>query len=437
MKSSKVLAALVTMGLAAAVATPAMALENQFSGSFTSYYDLSNYSASYNMAQPLKDASTENYFVQRVRLGYTAKASEDVKLVTKFEFDYGWYGNSSYDSPKGGRNQGGGLGADSVQMETKNLYLDLNVVKGLNAKIGMQGNSDAFKGLIFDADMAGVLLSHEYDKASVSAGFFRFGDNTNVSTWSNIDTIGKYTQDMFSLDGKYSISKDLKIGAAYYYFGDNRVPAATAKVHTLGLNAEGAVGPVALSGFVLSQFGDYNSTKDAEGYAFNLGAKMPLGGGTGRTEFLYASGGKDGKSLYIPRSPIGTEGGGFYDNEMIMLSRDKNAYTIDNAIVYDANNSDQGVIFASAGYDYPFTPKLSGSANLGLGWVAKDVAVVKHDSKYLGTEVNCEVNYKLMPSVTLGARAGYVVLGDYFKNTDAGKTPDDPYDVKLIAKFSF
>ena len=35
MKSSKVLAALVTMGLAAAVATPAMALENQFSGSFT------------------------------------------------------------------------------------------------------------------------------------------------------------------------------------------------------------------------------------------------------------------------------------------------------------------------------------------------------------------------------------------------------------------
>ncbi|MFZ4856433.1 MAG: porin [Desulfuromonadaceae bacterium] len=431
MKSSKVLAALVTLGLAAAVATPAMALENQFSGSFTSYYDLSNYTAV--GGTPVKDAPTENYFVQRVRLGYTAKATEDVKLVTKFEFDYGWYGNSSY--APGGRNQGGALGADSVQMETKNLYLDLNVVKGLNVKIGMQGNSDAFKGLIFDADMAGVLLSHEYDKASVSTGFFRFGDNTNVSTWSNIDTIGKYTQDMFSLDGKYSISKDLKIGAAYYYLGDNRVPAATAKVHTLGLNAEATVGPVALTGFALRQFGDYNSTKDAEGYAFNLGAKMPLGGGTGRTEFLYASGGNDGKSLYIPQSPIGSEGGGFYDNEMIMLSRDKNAFTIDNAIVYDANNGNQGVMFASAGYDYPFTPKLSGSANLGLGWVAKDLA--NHDSKYLGTELNCEVNYKLMPSVTLGARAGYVVLGDYFKNTDAGKTPDDPYDVKLIAKFAF
>ena len=48
MKSSKIMAALVTLGLAAAVATPAMALENQFSGSFTTFYDISNYSASGN-----------------------------------------------------------------------------------------------------------------------------------------------------------------------------------------------------------------------------------------------------------------------------------------------------------------------------------------------------------------------------------------------------
>ncbi|MDD2736931.1 MAG: porin [Desulfuromonadaceae bacterium] len=472
MKSSKVMTALVTLGLAAA-ATPAMALENQFSGSFTSYYDLSNYSAA--GGTPVKDAPTENYFVQRVRLGYTAKATEDVKLVTKFEFDYGWYGNSSYGA--GGRNQGGAIGADSVQMETKNLYLDLNAVKGLNAKIGMQGNTDAFKGVIFDADMAGILLSHEYSNAGVSAGFFRFGDSTNSSTWAGIDKIGKYTYDMFTLDGKFNINKDIKVGAAYYYIADNRDNGSTTttittptggplspigqlsdgtlvynplttfsttttttpnprndtKVHTLGLNAEAAVGPLTLTGFVLGQFGDYNASKDADGYAFNLGAKMPLGGGTGRTEFLYASGGNDGKSLYVPQSPIGSEGGGFYDNEMILLSRDKNAFTIDNAIVYDANNNNQGVIFASAGYDYPFTPKLSGSANLGLGWVAKDLA--NHDSKYLGTELNCEVNYKLIPSVTLGARAGYVVLGDYFK-TAAG-SPDDPYDVKLIAKFAF
>ena len=189
-----------------------------------------------------------------------------------------------------------------------------------------------------------------------------------------------------------------------------------------------------LSGFALGQFGDYDTKNSAKGYAFNVGAKMPLAGGTGRAEFLYASGGKDGKSIYNPQSSGDIEGGGFYDNEMIMLSRDKNATTIDNAIVYTVNNGNEGVVFASAGYDYPFSPKLSGSANLGFGWVAKEL--VHHKSKYLGTEFNCEANYKLMPSVTLGARAGYVVLGDYFKPA-VGSTPDNPYDMKLIAKFSF
>ena len=457
MKSSKVMAALVSLGLAAAVATPAMALENQFSGAFTSFYDLSNYSASGALAN---NAPTQNYFVQRVRLGYTAKANDDVKLVTKFELDYNWYGNSSYAV---GRGSGAALGADSVNIETKNIYADLNFPNKIGAKIGMMGYNDAFKGIIFDADMAGVLLAHEYDNAGVTAGFFRFGDGTNASTWSGIEEIGKYTHDMFALDAKYSVSKELRVGAAYYYISDNRStgstttpsagpigqladgtpiyattttftttanPANDTKIHTLGLNAETSVGPLTLNGFALTQFGDYDAAKKAKGYAFNVGAKMPLAGGTARSEFLYVSGGNN--ALYVPASAGGTEGGGFYDAEMIILNRDKNATTIDNAIVYDVNNRNQGLIMGSLGYDYTFTPKLSGSVNAGFAAVAKSTG--PNDSDYLGTEINCEANYKIMPTVTLGARAGYVVLGDYFK---ASPELDNPYDVKLLAKFAF
>ena len=463
MKSSKVMAALVTLGLAAA-ATPAMALENQFTGAFTSFYDISNYSAAgndgstSNLIGLAKNAKTENYFVQRVRLGYTAKASDDVKLVTKFELDYTYWGNSSYTV---GRNSGGALGADSVNLETKNLYLDMNLCKNLNAKIGMMGYNDSFKGIIFDADMAGVLLAHDYDKAAVTAGFFRFGDR-------NTTTIGKNTYDMFALDGKYSISKEIKVGAAYYYIGDNRtngstvIPSAGAtgqtadgtpiyapgttfttranpnndiKVHTLGLNAEVGVGPLTLTGFALSQFGDGPNAQKAKGYAFNVGAKMPLVGGTVRSELVYAGGGKN--ALYVPASAGGTEGGGFYDAEMIMLNRDKNATTIDNALVYDSNNFNQGLIMGSVGYDYTFTPKLSGSANAGFAAIAKEAkAATSNESKsnYLGTEINFETNYKILPAVTVGARAGYVFLGDYFKNSPKF---DNPYDIKLIAKYAF
>ncbi|MDD2900306.1 MAG: porin [Desulfuromonadaceae bacterium] len=467
MKSSKTLAALVTLGLAAAAATPAMALEHQISGAFTSYYDLSNYSAAGNdgFATNSKglstDAKTENYFAQRVRLDYTAKANENVKLVTKFELDYNYWGNSSYTAAGGG---GAALGADTINLETKNLYLDLNVVKGLNAKIGMQGYTDAFKGIIFDADMAGILLTHAYDKAAVSAGFFRFGDTSAASK------LGKYTHDMFSMDGKYNISKDITVGAAYYYIADNRDNGSTitpsalptgqaadgtpiyattttftssanprndTKVHTFGLNGETTVGPLILNGFAVAQFGDIgtvNNTNKAKGYALNVGAKLPLAGGTARAALLYAGGGKN--SLYHVAT---AEGGFYFDNEMTILGRDKNATSIDNAIVFDANNYNQGVIFASVGYDYEFTQKLSGSANLGFASAAKtDKSVTDNKSDYLGTEINCEANYKLMPAVTLGARAGYVVLGDYFKsNTGAHGTYDNPYDIKLIAKYAF
>lgn len=463
MKNSKVMAAFVTLALVAAAATPVMALENEFHGSYTIFYDLTNYTAAGNYGWAgqsnftglAKDAKTENFVPQRVRLGYTAKANADVKLVTMFELDYSYLGNSSYVNA---RNGGGGLGADTVNIETKNLYLDLNLPNKVNAKIGMQNNTDAFKGMIFNYnDMAGLQVSQDYDNAKLTAGLFRFSDRA-------MSTLGRYTNDMFTLDGKFNVSKETKVGAAYYYIGDNRengsitTPSAApigqaadgspiyatsttftktakpnndVKVHTLGLNAETVVGPLTLNGFVLTQFGDLSSTQKAKGYAFNLGAKMPLAGGTVRSEFLYAAGGKN--SLYVTASDNGgTEGGGFYDNEMIFLSRDKNNYGIDSAIVYDVNNFNQGVIVGSVGYDYPFTAKLSGSVNVGFAAVANSIGANKSD--YLGTEINAETNYKLMSDVTIGARAGYVFLGDYFK---ASPALDSPYDVKLIVKYVF
>lgn len=428
----KLLVLAAATALSAATAVPALALENEFSGSFVSFYDLSNYSASGNNAYESPadglnarglrdDAPTQNYFVQRVRLGYTAKASDNVKLVTRFELDYNWWGNSSYAN---GRGQGGAIGADSVNIETKTLYLDLNYPM-LGTKIGMMPNTDSFKGIIFDADMAGIMFSHNYTNAGVNAAYYRWNDNWD---WTNDRTIGKETVDLLQLDGKYSINKTTKVGGAYYFIQDD---LRDAEVHTLGLNAEGAIGPVTLNGFALKQFGDLSATDDAKGYAFNVGARMALAGGTLRSEFLYVSGGDD--ALY--NAANGTEAGGFYDSEMIMLNRDKNATSIDNAIIYDVSNYGQGVIQGSVGYDYAFTDKLSASANAGFAAIADSNANTTPggDSDYLGTEINAEVNYQLTSNVTLGARGGYLFLGDYFDAIDA----DDPYDLKILARYAF
>lgn len=435
MKSSKVMAALVTLGLAAAVATPAMALENQFNGAFTTYFDVSNYNAEGVLK---KDAPTANYFEQRLRLGYTAKVNEELKLVTKVEFDYGNWGNSSYDNP-GGRNQGGALGADTVNMELKSAYLDWKLPSAkLAAKVGMQPFDDAFKGIFVSADMAGILLTHEYAQATATAGFFRWDD-------TSANTLGKDIRDMFVLDGKYSLNKDTNLGAAYYFVSSNNVamtnaPIEDQKIHTMGVNAATKIGVVSIDGFLVYQFGtDYVANKDKSAFAGNVGASMKLNKGTARTEFLYVSGDKNNSSensFYTPAAKKFTQynysESGFYNNEMVILSRDKNAMTNDNAIVSNVNNANQGVIFGSVGYDYPFTSKISGSANAGFAAVAKDNGGV-HESNYLGTEINGELNYSYSDSLNFSARAGYVFLGDYFKGNDY----ENPYDAKLIVKYSF
>jgi len=171
----KLPAVAAAVALTAVGATSALAIEHQFGGAFTTYWDLSNYNPS-GVIQ--KDAPTANYFEQRVRLGYTGKASNDLKLVTMFEFDYSFWGNNSYDNGGPGRGKGGALGADTGNLETKSLYLDWNIPsQKLNAKIGMQPFDDAFKGIFVGADMAGILLNHSYTNATATAGFFRWDDS--------------------------------------------------------------------------------------------------------------------------------------------------------------------------------------------------------------------------------------------------------------------
>ena len=102
------------------------------------------------------------------------------------------------------------------------------------------------------------------------------------------------------LDGMYAVAKDFTVGGAYYHFGDNTP-------------------------------------------------------GTARTEFLFVSG-DDGKSSSKTNAfyALGGEHG-YYDNEMVILGRDKNAYTTDNSIICNAGNKDQGQIGGYLGYDLPVT----------------------------------------------------------------------------------
>ncbi len=462
MKRSSALAAVLTLGIAA-TATSALALENEFHGMFSARYINSNFNrtattnygpndGTYDPSGKTKNQYSANFVEQRARLQYIAKANADLKLVTHFELDYAYWGNSSFGFNAGsgtpaGRNGGGALGADTVNFETKSIYLDANPFKNVNMKLGMMPNNDAFKGVVFDADMAGLLLSSSYGKFSPSVGVFRFAD-----TGSGSDAVlGHKAADMVMLDAKYAVSKDLKIGGAYYFFRDNSSFTAAntdVKMNALGLNAEYTRGPLTLNGFAIYETGTVNK-RYTNAFAGNLGAKVKVGPGTARTEFLYISGDNDtnpghGTAFYAVNGQANGEHG-YYDNEMVILGRDKNAYTTDNAIVFNSNNKDQGTIGGYIGYDLPINAKLTTAFNAGFAAVAKENANKplntktgkKNESNYLGTEINAEATYQLLEGLSASTRVAYVILGDYYKDVAINGTPENPYDFKLIFKYAF
>ena len=476
MKCNKKFLAVAAAGvLTVATAVPALALENEFHGKFIGQYMMSNFNgsvvtdgnntATYMPAGLPKNAPDANFFDSRARLNWIAKVNDNVKLVSLFEFDYAFWGNSSFTT---GRNQGGALGSNAANFETKQAYLDLNLPScPTNLKIGMQPLDDSFKGVFVSDNAPGILASTPFGALTTSLGFFRFFDSGFLRDSSGPvggRTLGRNTMDFYLLDAKFKLNKETQIGGAYYAVDEGRraggsgssspivATAADAAVyHTLGLNAETTAGPLTLDAFVLYQFGKQHDTTGARrtlsAFAGNVGAKLKVGPGTARTEFLYTSGDSDPASGKVKsfQSTIGAFGvvpsDGYYSGEMAILFRDKYAMTIDNAIVDSQNNMNQGVIAGTVGYDMAFTKKLSGSANAGFAAVAKSNGNPQRsttsDSDYLGTEVNAELNYQVYDNVSMGARAAYVFLGNYYKNVASNGTPDDPYAIRLRVNYTF
>src|SRR5512138_3321633 len=104
---SRLLAVVAVSALGVGAAVPAMALENEFHGmyrlrGFVSNFDdsaagavaIGNQAGSKNFG---KDAPTYSYLEQRARLMYIAKANDNLKLVTHFEFD-SRFGDTSYNA---------------------------------------------------------------------------------------------------------------------------------------------------------------------------------------------------------------------------------------------------------------------------------------------------------------------------------------------------
>ncbi len=480
----RLLTVVAASALTAATAVPALALENEFHGMFRLKTFISNFDdgggGTQYSADPTKPGSlnkkhpgTSNFIEQRARLLYMAKANDDLKLVTHFEIDSRW-GDNSYNSNNTTRNNGAAIGADQVNLETKNVYLDFNVPSTpVNVKLGLQFWNLGYKGIILNDDQAGVSATAKFGDGALNFAYFRLDDalsggsyiangsgaatTTATGATSVVNpTPGNRTRDFLTIGGKYNVSKDLKVGADYVllYSDILRNSQDRTDIHMFGVNGEYVFGPALVDGFFVYQTGTLGRAglagrggQTVNAFAANLGGKVKAGPGTARANVLYISG--DGKPNSGDRNDFQTimERGAttnahsFPGSEMVLMLDNKYNHTAAQAVVKDLNNNAQGLIGGFLGYDVNIG-KFFVYSNLGFGAVAKDngFGPKPHESNFLGTEFNTEIGYKLYDNLTVSVVGAYMLLGDYFKGQAldvVGADPENPYTARLMVSYAF
>jgi len=459
--NKKIMVAAAAGALAVAAAVPAMAIENEFHGSIMFRSFLSNMDSATNAPAGATSIDprtwnstrrTNNYTEQRTRLQYIAKASDDLKLVTQFEIDTQW-GNTAGNAGGGG----GRVDTDAINIEVKHAYLDFNLGKSVNAKIGQQAYKDTIKGLFVDADLPMAYVTVKAGKAyKLGLGYSRFND-TGLAVMGNATHNGKTTADLYVIDNTMTFGKNAKATLSYYLNADNTVANGDKKVHTFGLGGQAKFGKLTVDGFAAMQAGYRNNTGNQNvnyhGWAANAVAKMPVGPGTLKMGGLFVSGDNQAGSAYGHNNgwqSLSSNGGlnanqtqnSYNDGAMMILTRNTNLVgTNTDAFI---RRPITNIALAHAGYDAKVTDKLSAMANVGMAWAPASNpganTLYRNGSDYMGTEINMMTKYQLYKNLDVRLQAAYMILGSYYKNTsatDATKYPADPFTTSLGIRYAF
>jgi hypothetical protein len=441
---------LLVLGLAAALVfaftLPASALENQFGGYWrTRFFANVNFAGETNTDAGL-DSEDQDYYVvdTRTRLYYTAILNENLKLVTKFEYDTEW-----------GTGPLGDFGADGKEFEIKNTYADFKVGP-LETKVGIMGTVLG-RGFVMDNDFSGLQLVHRATDAFWLRG-----------TWlkENEGSIGKDTND-FDIDA-YALEAGIQLGEAAFiqpyivwrYSDDASDFNSTASSCTgacepepavvstadeesifwLGVDANFTLGSASIwasASYVTGDLDNKDSTldQDVSGYLLALGASMPVGPMGIHGQVFWASGDDDpadddrdefrgltesyywaeilGYGTFDAQLPAGSPGDSISNIWAVNIGgslKPVEKLTLKGDIWYAQLVEDESGPGATAANNY------SGEDDLGV-------------------EVDLVATYQLIEGLNLDLIGAYLFAGDAISTN--GENDDDPYEVGARLSLSF
>ncbi|GAB4255846.1 MAG: membrane protein [Deferrisomatales bacterium] len=375
---------------------------------------------------------------QRFRAKYTLGLNEYVSVTYYGEVDI-QYGDASYATS---RNQGGAIGGDTVNLETKNLYLDVKIPETpVSARLGLQGFADHWDWTVILADMAGFTFRAKLEMADVMAGYFKLqeGDANGL--------IGNNTEDDIDLwavqVGVKPPMDGLKLGLDGLYLNDNDFDGTGNKnLYWVGAHAGYKVAGVDLSGWFAYNFGEASSTSDVNAWMVNGKAAYSVAGAGVSLRLFYTPGDDDSDADQEWFHPVkatetfamATDGLMIFTPDITWTTLGQYGHAFTDGVY--AGNGAWGAILSGS-----FTPPavqaayVKGAAGYFSTTDGKDNGAQDDD---LGFEVAGRVGYKLADAVDLSLNGAYAWLGDFYAGTGGGgKDPDDAYTAYFMVNVGF
>jgi len=450
------------LALVAFTAPSAMATDISASGFYRAFPTLSNFQDG-SGGPSLRDGTVEAeqtnaYVAQRFRVKWQF-GNENVKATWYLESDMNW-GNGAGGNCAG-RNDGGALGADCVQTETKQINVWFKIPNtSIQATVGLQGIGDTYSG-VFNAtnDMAGILVKGKYEPVSYRVYWAKLYENNY-----------QYSDDstLYSAEVAFAPTKDSQLGVNFTFLQDDTgtsvatsYPGArlrpgvpddatspygnsfqNTKFNLFMPGIDGAIkaGPVKVSGFFFYQWGTAESTisgvpdLDVSGFAASLRGDMKVGPGNAWIQGLYISGDdNENDDNYDSIITLGdyqnnnSPGGysGFTKMHMVMLLPTWNMASISQCFIGcsggyagdSLGNGGRGVWAIAAGYSQKFTDMFSGEINAGYLAATElynfDDTVGRDND--MGTEINATVTANIQKGLSISLTGGYAWVGDFMR----------------------
>jgi len=430
---------------------------------------------------PKQDMDTSQYTHMRGRLQFELIPSEVAGAVWHNEIDYN-FGGQAYQT---GRGLGGGLGSDTTNLETKQLYLYFKAPSlNLKATAGINWITDDFDWIVIGNDAAGFQVDYANAGTKAKLGAYRFWESTTTAATNKVD--------FYMLSGSKQLSPNAKIGVAGYYLtdgsgtdgkgllslgpdvkngfaslsnnsatGNKGIMAETDKYdlksYFAGVFGDVVIGPAKLEAWGVYNFGNVDvkgrDSIDIKGFAADVRASGKVKGVGLSLDALYVSG-----STQDTNREFGFTNSGLYSaasnfnfrQGMMILLPDGNDWNYSSAYAYNVSNIYEdrflGVTGLFGNVRFPLPGNFSGKVGLGTMYSAEKRAV--NGNSYMGTEVNGTLSYAINRYASISLNSAYAFTGDFYKvsaaqaasskkGVKANTDPDNVSYTTLVLKVDF